>query len=153
MNVAAFGLITMGSVYKKQLDFDLCSWLSAVMLDGFLSGHDSVEKVLPSGKLFARNLPHQSRIHVSNNLERIVPNVRGARRRPQRHSQEEQVAACVQCRESIVTLSFWCTHSGCFVNRFNFWFTSPSRGARNKSLQDKSLCCAQPSFPVKNSVC
>ena len=57
----------------------------------------------------------------------------------------------MRCRESIVTFSFWCTHSGWFVNRFNFWFTSPSRGAGNKSLQDKSLLCAQPSFPVKTA--
>ena len=61
------------------------------MLDGFLSGHDSVEKVLPSGTLFARNLPHQSRIHVTNNLERIIPNVKDARRRPRRHSQKDRL--------------------------------------------------------------
>ena len=153
VNVAALSLITMGCVYNKQLDFDLCSWLSADRLDGFLSGHDSVEKELPSGKLFARNLPHQSRIHVSDNLERIVPNVRGARRRPQRHSQEEQVAACVRCRESIVTLSFWCTHSWCFINRFNFWFTSPSRGAR-RAIPAGQIPLLRPGVDsCTNSVC
>ena len=68
VHAAAFGLITMVSVYLKVWNIDLCTWFSAVMLDGFSTGHASVETVLPSGTLFGRNLPHQSRINVKQKL-------------------------------------------------------------------------------------
>ena len=80
VHAAAFGLITMVSVYLKVWNIDLCTWFSAVMLDGFLTGHASVETVLPPRTLFGRNLPHQSRINVKKTASAafLMRNVEGA---------------------------------------------------------------------------
>ena len=80
VHAAAFGLITMVSVYLKVWNIDLCTWFSAVMLDGFSTGHASVETVLPRGTLFSRNLPHQSRINVKKNRSTafLMRNAEGA---------------------------------------------------------------------------
>ena len=151
MHVEAFGLITLVSVYKKHHGIDLGSLLSAVMLDGRLSGHDSIQQVLPPGTLFARNLPHQSRIIATKNFDRSSFNSKCGKRRRHRHPGPDRLrAVCDAGSQSSVSVSGARNLGVCSAGSAPGLLLQ-AKARAGQCLQDKSFCCAQASSSVKSA--
>ena len=151
IHAAAFGLITMISVYMKVWNIDLCTWFSAVILDGLSTGHATVQRVLPKGTLFGRDLPHQVRNNVKQISEPSIPHAKRGGRRPKPEWQEDRLQGVCNVGDQPAGSASGVRNAGDASAGSAPGSIRQAKARAEPSQKDRSPSCEQPPTSVQTA--